>query len=291
MSDQPADAQPPALHVSALPAVELKALVVDWGGVLTPPLDATINAWAVRDGIEYDHFRQVMRAWVGAPPDSAGTQGAAGTPDAGGPADAGGTPQSGGSPQPGEQVVADVEQAADPGPAEQSPVHLLERGEIAVSQFEDLLAAELGARGSTVPPRGLLDRMFADFKVLDQSMIRLVRRARAAGLRTALLSNSWSDDHYPEELFDGLFDAVVISGQVGMRKPEARIYRHTAALLGLEPPACAFVDDLPHNIRAAVETGMVGVLHTGYETTATTLGAIFDLPLGAEEGARGEPPA
>ena len=240
----------------------LRALVVDWGGVLTPPLDATIADWARRDRVQYSHFREVMRAWVGARPGPPEGQGADG-------------------PGPGEHVVADVEQAADPGPAENSPVHRLERGEMSVCRFEQLLATELALRGSSVEPAGLLDRMFEDFKVLDDAMVALVRRAHAAGLRTALLSNSWSDDHYPEALFDGLFDAVVISGQVGMRKPEARIYQHTADLLRLPTSACVMVDDLPHNVRAAAATGMVAVLHTRYETTLTELEILFGVSLSA----------
>jgi putative hydrolase of the HAD superfamily len=64
-----------------------------------------------------------------------------------------------------------------------------------------------------------------------------------------------------------------------MRKPEARIFRHTADLLGLRPEDCVMVDDLPHNVRGAVAAGMVGVLHHSYEETALELEALFDLPL------------
>jgi putative hydrolase of the HAD superfamily len=110
-------------------------------------------------------------------------------------------------------------------------------------------------------------------------MVGLVRRAHAAGVRTALLSNSWGD-HYPDELWDGLFDAVVISGRVGMRKPDPEIFTHTVQLLGLEPGECVMVDDLPHNIRAAVASGMVGVLHTDVDSTRAELEVLLDLPLG-----------
>jgi HAD superfamily hydrolase (TIGR01509 family) len=267
---------------------ELHALVVDWGGVLTPPLDAAIGAWARRDGIEFDHFRDVMRSWVGAGPGNQVGANGKGEPVSSQssqpvtvqPAGAGAVDV-----QPGSAgVVADVEQAPDPGPAEHSPVHRLERGELAVESFEDALAAELGVRGSHVDPRGLLTRMFADFDVLMDSMVGLIHRARRAGLRTALLSNSWTDDHYPAALFDGLFDAVVISGRVGMRKPEPRIYVRTADELDLPTSACVMVDDLPHNVTGAVATGMVGVLHTGYETTLAELEVLFGLRLGGSAG-------
>lgn len=227
---------------------QLRGLVVDWGGVLTPPLDDTMAAWARRDGVDFDHFRAVIAEWVGAV--------AAGEP---------GTVVGGDGPA-GEAFAA-------PGEAFSSPVHRLERGELPTDRFEAELAAALAERGSRVEAQGLLRRILQGLEALDASMIGLLRRARAAGVRTALLSNSWGD-HYPDELWDGLFDAVVISGRVGMRKPEARIFRHTADLLGLDPEECVMVDDLPRNIRAAEAVGMAGVLHSSYRDTRTRLAAL-----------------
>jgi len=129
-----------------------------------------------------------------------------------------------------------------------------------------------------VRAEGLLARMLGDLEGLEDDMIGLVRRAHAAGIRTALLSNSWGNG-YPEQLWDGLFDALVISGEVGMRKPEPEIFRHTCALLDLPPSACVMVDDLAHNITGAVGVGMVGVLHASYERTAGELEILFDMPL------------
>ena len=60
-------------------------------------------------------------------------------------------------------------------------------------------------------------------------------------------------NNYPDDLFDGMFDEVVISGQVGMRKPDAEIYHHTIQAIGLSAPECAFVDDLLPNVLAARE--------------------------------------
>ena len=160
-----------------------------------------------------------------------------------------------------------------------NPVHALERGEMEVPDFERRLADALTLRtGTPHDAEGLLDRMFARFESAHD-MSGLVLRARRAGLRTALLSNSWGND-YPRDGWDEMFDAVVISGEVGMRKPEARIYEHTVALLGLPASACVFVDDMPHNVAAAVELGMVGVVHSSYEQTRLELEALFDRPLG-----------
>ncbi len=252
----------------------LRGLVVDWGGVLTPPLDAAMAAWAQRDGVDMTHFRDVMRAWVGPR-----------RPDVEALADESVAPGRGvvlpspdAAPSAGSTgVVADVEQAAESVDGT-SPVHLLERGELPVAEFDAALARRLAEAGSPVPADGLTRRMLGDLARLDESMVGLVARARAAGLRTALLSNSWGND-YPTELMDGLFDVVVISGEVGMRKPELRIYRHTADVLGLPPRECVMVDDLPRNIRAAAAAGMVGVLHRSYEETLGELEILFDRSL------------
>ena len=155
----------------------------------------------------------------------------------------------------------------------------LERGELASGEFETMLAGALRARGVRVRPDGLLTRMLAGLADTRDDMVNLLRRARGRGIRTALLSNSWGE-HYPEHAWVGAFDAVVISGRVGMRKPEPRIYRHTAALLDLPVEACVFVDDLRRNVEAAVAVGMVGILHTGYEQTLAELDVLFDTDLG-----------
>ena len=239
-------------------------LIVDWGGVLTASLDGAMSAWARQDGVDYAHFRDVMREWVGrAEPPSGPPSGPSSGPSSA-PAD--------------EQPVADLEQAGDDGPAGTSPAHRLERGELSAAGFEVELAHELALRGSPVPAEGLLTRMLGGLEKLEDDMVGLVRRAHGLGVRTALLSNSWGD-HYPEQLWEGLFDAVVISGRVGMRKPEPRIFRHACALVDLPPSACVMVDDLPHNIRGALDVGMIGVLHRSYPETLAELEALFDLPL------------
>lgn len=256
----------------------LRGLVVDWGGVLTASLDGAMAAWARRDDIEYEHFRDVMRSWVRAPAaDGSGPEAPAGDDPGGSLVDV--LTDERRQAAPGDDgPVADLEQAADSGPAGLSPVHRLERGEISVPDFEHELAGALATRGSVVPAEGLLSRMLAGLASLDDDMVGLVRRARARGIRTALLSNSWGD-HYPEELWNGLFDAVVISGRVGMRKPEPEIFRYTCDELGLPPARCVMVDDLPHNVRGAVAVGMVAVLHRTFAETVGELEILFDLPL------------
>jgi epoxide hydrolase-like predicted phosphatase len=157
-----------------------------------------------------------------------------------------------------------------------NPVHALERGECTVPEFEQLFAAQLVLTdGGPVPADGLLGRMFAASETVP-AMYDLLRAARAAGIRTCLLSNSWGADWYDRTDFPALFDGVVISCEVGMRKPEPEIFRHAAELIGLPPAACVFVDDVEANIVAAQACGMTGVHHEDpvvtTERVATLLG-------------------
>jgi putative hydrolase of the HAD superfamily len=160
--------------------------------------------------------------------------------------------------------------------ADHNPVHDLETGRIDAAEFERLLSGELGrptvaeAVGAEAErAAGMLARMFAGMRV-EPSMIDVVRAVRAAGFRTGLLSNSWGLD-YVRDGWDTLFDAVVISGEVGLRKPDPAIYVLAAQQLGLPPEQIVFVDDLRPNVRAAVAAGMVGVQHVDVGTTVAEL--------------------
>jgi FMN phosphatase YigB (HAD superfamily) len=161
-----------------------------------------------------------------------------------------------------------------------TPMHRLERGECPIEEFELELASQLvTVEGGPVAGPGLLTRMFAGSK-LDAAMLNLFRKLHSDGVPTGLLSNSWGADDYPRDLFPGMFDAVVISGEVGMRKPEPRIFLHAARMLNLRPAECIFIDDIQANVTAAEQAGFTGVLHSGAESTAERLGELLrvDLP-------------
>ena len=148
-------------------------------------------------------------------------------------------------------------------------IHALERGRLEDAEFERRFAARLG-----VEPSGLLGRMFAA-AAPDEAMIAAVRTARESGLPTALVSNSWGLEMYDRSLLGALFDAVVISGEVGLRKPDAPIFLLAAERLGLAPAECAMVDDLHWNVTAADELGMAGVLHRVADETVAELERLF----------------
>ena len=162
----------------------------------------------------------------------------------------------------------------EPLPGESSPVHRLERGELAVEDFEHLLSAALALEGSTVEAPGLVGEMFADLAIYEYSMTSLVTRARAAGIRTGLLSNSWGNE-YDRSDWHEMFDVVVISGEVGMRKPEPGIFELALKRIGLPAEECVFIDDMAHNIVAAEQAGLVGIVHRTFDETAAELEAVF----------------
>ena len=149
----------------------------------------------------------------------------------------------------------------------------LEEGTIAEAEFEPRFAALLG-----VAPDQLIMRLFSGSS-LEPDMIEAVRRARAAGIRTGLVSNSWGTSRYDRALLAELFDGIVISGEVGMRKPAPDMYRLGAERIGVAPERCVFVDDLPFNLKPAAELGMATVRHRAPDATIPELERILSVAL------------
>jgi putative hydrolase of the HAD superfamily len=228
---------------------EFKGVITDWGGVLTTPILDTVRSWIQTEDIDWNSYAAVMRPWI-----------------------------------------AQAYERDDPNPVDSpdrerdrdrdlNPVHALERGECSGADFERMLAARLLRKdGGAVTADGLLQRMFAASMPVP-AMYDTIRALRSAGFSTSLLSNSWGCDEYPRADFPSLFDTVVLSGEVGMRKPEERIFRHAAETLGLDPQECVFIDDIEANVAAAAACGMTGVHHTDTAATAAALQDLLGVPL------------
>jgi epoxide hydrolase-like predicted phosphatase len=217
---------------------EIRAVITDWGGVLTQPMRDMVRPWIEADRIDRNTYLAVITPWLAA------------------------------------AYVSDIT-AADRGAADYNPVCALERGECTVAEFERILAARLmRTDGKAVIAEGLLTRMLAAGQPVP-AMYELIRSLRRKGLRTALLSNSWGPGGYPRDDFPELFDAVVISAEVGMRKPEPQIFHHTAKELGVPPDTCVFIDDAEANVNAAIGCGMTGVHHTDPAATVACLTELF----------------
>ena len=151
----------------------------------------------------------------------------------------------------------------------------LERGELTVEQFEPRFAAVLGIEDRA---EGMVERLFSGVGP-DERMVEAVRRARAAGVPTGLISNSWGRTTYDEQLIEELFDAAVISGDVGLHKPEPEIFHLGAEKLGVPPERCVFVDDLRENCEGAEAVGMTAILHRGADSTLPELERLLAVEL------------
>jgi putative hydrolase of the HAD superfamily len=150
----------------------------------------------------------------------------------------------------------------------------LEVGELGEEEFAERFGSMLGVRET----EGLVDRLFAGLRP-DEVMLEAVGAARRAGLRTGLVSNSWGHGRYDRDAFPELFDAVVISGEVGLHKPQPEIFRLAAERVGLLPARCVLVDDLEENCAGAEAVGMTAVLHRGAERTLPELERLLRVSL------------
>ena len=150
----------------------------------------------------------------------------------------------------------------------------LEKGELTAEEFSDKFAPLLG-----VSPDNLVERLFGGIGP-DEPMLDAVRRSRQAGIKTGLISNSWGDGlAYDPALMEELFDAVVISGDVGLHKPQPEIFYLGAERIGVAPKECVFVDDLRENCAGAEAVGMTAILHRGSQGTLPQLSELLGVPL------------
>lgn len=140
------------------------------------------------------------------------------------------------------------------------PWHRVERGELTLAEFGAYVEAETQARGIVLrkPKQGLMGEMVARPEV-----VAAIRRLRADGYLTALLTNNarelaplWR----PLLPLDELFDVVIDSSEVGMRKPDPRIYHLALGRLGVDPARAVFLDDAPGNVAGAAAVGMLAIL-------------------------------
>jgi epoxide hydrolase-like predicted phosphatase len=139
------------------------------------------------------------------------------------------------------------------------PLFELEKGNLTEAEFTRRLGDALGR-----PLHSMRDTYFANLHP-NEPMIGLMRELRDRGMRMALLTNNvreW-EPHWRAKLpdVDDIFEVIVDSAFVGMRKPDPDIYRLTVERLGdgLRPEECVFVDDVEVNCQAAAELGMAAV--------------------------------
>jgi putative hydrolase of the HAD superfamily len=156
------------------------------------------------------------------------------------------------------------------------PLFELEKGNVSERDFIERLGAELGRKLDTMS-----STYFANLHP-NEPMIAYMRSLRADGLRLGLLTNNvreWEPlwrAKLPD--VDELFEVIVDSGFVGMRKPEPEIYQLTLERMGggLRFEECAFLDDIEVNCEAARALGMTAVRFHDNDQAITELDAVLD---------------
>ncbi|MFZ4721283.1 MAG: HAD family hydrolase [Ilumatobacteraceae bacterium] len=142
------------------------------------------------------------------------------------------------------------------------PWHRLERGEITLEENRRMNKAALEAAGIALPPPPPGGAPMIQW-ALNEPVVELARDLKSAGLRLGVLTNNvaeFRDSWRPMLPFDELFDDIVDSHEVGLRKPSPAIYQLALSRLDADAERTAFLDDLPANVAGAQAVGMRGVL-------------------------------
>jgi putative hydrolase of the HAD superfamily len=139
------------------------------------------------------------------------------------------------------------------------PLYALEKGHMTEAEFTAVVQAQLP---DDIQLEGFREIYFSHLHP-NEPMIELMRDLRGRGLRMAMLTNNvreWEPLWRAKLPVDEIFEVVVDSAFVGMRKPEREIYELTLERLGdLRPEECVFVDDVDVNCAVAAELGMTAV--------------------------------
>ena len=206
----------------------IRAIVSDFGGVLTTPLAGSFQGFADRSGIDLETMGQALAALH----ERDGLH----------------------------------------------PLHELECGRMTETAFVESLRASLSERlGRDVELASLADTLWEGLFAND-AMIAFMASLREAGYRMALLTNNvreWELRWRSLAPIDDIFELVVDSAFVGVRKPDPKIYELTVTGLGVPAGECLFVDDIKVNCDAARAAGMSAVVFRDTEQTIDEMRAIL----------------
>ena len=143
------------------------------------------------------------------------------------------------------------------------PWHRLERGEVSLVDARDAIIALAAGRGIELDPIDILSRTRVGGGTREPLVAR-TRALRAEGYATALVTNNAREFGIAWRTvlpLDELFDVVIDSSEVGVRKPDPAIFQHALeGLGGVAPERSVFLDDYPGNVEAACRLGMRGVV-------------------------------
>ena len=204
----------------------IRAVISDFGGVLTTHLAGSFQAFAERSGIPLEALGSALA------------------------------------------TVAERDGA--------HPLHELECGRVSEASFMEAIGATLSEQlGREVGMASFADDYFGGLEP-NTPMIELMASLRDTGLRMALLTNNvreWEAHWRAMAPIEEIFELVVDSSFVGMRKPEPAIYELTTERLGVRARECLFVDDFEHNCDAAQAVGMTAVVYRDAEQSTAEIHA------------------
>jgi putative hydrolase of the HAD superfamily len=211
--------------------VSIRAVISDFGGVLTTPLMRAFAALQDEIGIDPGTLGRAM------------------------------------------QRIADREG--------EHPLYELERGRTTEEAFLKKLSTELAVDLGHEPELHRFGEIYFDALRVNEPMIEVMRDARNRGFRMALLTNNvreWEPRWRSMVAVDEIFELVVDSAFVGMRKPEPEIYELTVERLGdgIAPDDCIFVDDVEVNVATARAIGMRGIHFRDNEQAIPEIEAALD---------------
>lgn len=165
--------------------------------------------------------------------------------------------------------------------------HLLETGKLTLGEFSDRLVARSESHlGSPLDP-GFYSRFLESLRVgVYWPVVHRVRRLRAEGYRTAILTNNVAEwaEVWQASIPVELFDVVIDSSAVGLRKPDEAIFLLTCERLGVAPGGAVFLDDSPGHVAAARSAGLAGIVVTGPTQALADLDALLEAGAGQPGG-------
>ncbi|MDB5567512.1 MAG: family hydrolase [Tardiphaga sp.] len=159
-----------------------------------------------------------------------------------------------------------------------------ERAEVDIATFDALFAAESRALGAEVRGRDVLPLLSGDIR---PEMVEALRRVKAR-FKTGCITNNLPANAmgstsgralYVAEVMV-LFDHVIESAKIGLRKPDPRIYRMMLEALAVDPRHCVYLDDLGVNLKPARDMGMTTIKVTDAKQAIAELEAATGLKLG-----------
>jgi putative hydrolase of the HAD superfamily len=134
----------------------------------------------------------------------------------------------------------------------------LERGELTLADFYEAFDADCAAAGHHISARDLM-LLVAEASTPRPAMLTAVARIRERGLIAGAITNNWIAEDDRTSFFRPIFDVVIESAVVGIRKPVPRIYTLACEAVRVTPAESVFLDDIGLNLKAARALGMTTI--------------------------------